>query len=265
MNIFDNYNTSIGKESYTDNYELKISKNMVESKDDVDSDIFDIYDIGDDENNDVVIDVKRKPKKKKAPSIKVKSDEKGYKKSKIKTDQYRKAYYRLNKNSFRYDKYIKDWMEENRKTVDYTPIKNDEIKKLIFKLKKGNEKKEDNMYFLMEKKKKRNDEKRVDELLKGEGGKLKGRDWLYYITESIPDEMFENYKIVKKFIEYYDKYNLEKIDGEVVGLKIKDRPVMTGINFFISEWKKMFNTNTNEEKEKFLENSKEFIEHNNNK
>ena len=42
-------------------------------------------------------------------------------------------------------------MEENRKTVDYTPIKNDEIKKLIFKLKKGNEKKEDNMYFLMEK------------------------------------------------------------------------------------------------------------------
>ena len=40
------------------------------------------------------------------------------------------------------------------------------------------------MYFLMEKKKKRNDEKRVDELLKGEGGKLKGRDWLYYITES---------------------------------------------------------------------------------
>ena len=42
MNIFDNYNTTIGKENYTDNYELNIKNKSNDDDDDYDDDE-DIY------------------------------------------------------------------------------------------------------------------------------------------------------------------------------------------------------------------------------
>ena len=50
--------------------------------------------------------------------------------------------------------------------------------------------------------------------------KSKGRDWLDYLLNNISFDKFKEEKIVKKFIEYYDKYNLGLYEGEIVGIKM---------------------------------------------
>ena len=256
MNIFDNYNTSTGKENYTDNYNLKISKNVEEEEEEEDD--FDIYDLGD----ETVKSVEKKKKKERKKTI-ITDKKQGYRNDKvtIKSDTYRKSYYRLNKNSFRYDEYIKEWMNGKREELSYITIDEDKMLDLIFRMKKGNEELKKNIEFLMNTNKKKQNEERVYRLIPKKEDGLKGRDWLDYIN-NIAEGKFEDYKIVKKFIEYYEKYNLKNLGGKIVGIKMKDRPVTKDPRFMLKEWKMMFNKFSYEED--FLEESKQFIEYNNN-
>ena len=113
MNIFDNYNTMIGKDNYTDNYELNIINRENFDDDDESSDEEDIYNVEnrDDEikTDDNIKKVKKpkkeKPKKekpKKEKPIKEKSEKEkesdiGYRNKNvaIRSDTYRKAYYTI--------------------------------------------------------------------------------------------------------------------------------------------------------------------------
>ena len=99
-------------------------------------------------------------------------------------------------------------------------------------------------------------------LVSNKEGGLKGRDWLEYIYNKIDFNKFKDDIIVKKFIEYYEKYNLTVIDNNIVGIKMNDRPVIKDPKFMLKEWKLMFNQHDEIKLQQYIEESNEFIEYN---
>ena len=184
----------------------------------------------------------------------------GYKKGDISitSDTSGKAYYRYSDKSFRYDKYVIEWMNGKRKELYNRKLKYHEIINLIFEMK--DETLQNNLYFLMDAKEKKKNKDKVKKLM-NTNFKSKGRDWLDYLLNNISFDKFKEEKIVKKFIEYYDKYNLGLYEGEIVGIKMNKNPVNKDPSYMIKQWKMMYNQSEVEQKHK--EESEEFINYHN--
>ena len=151
-------------------------------------------------------------------------------------------------------------MNKKRQDRYNSKMKYEDIQNLIFGMK--DDKLKDNLFFLMDSKLKKKEKNRVKELMGTNFINIKGRDWLDYLLNNISFDKFNEKEIVKKFIEYYKKYNLSLKDNKIIGIETKENPVNKDPSYMIKQWKMFFNQN--EVEQKYEEESKEFMKYHNN-